>query len=164
MKEERTMSKVTVEELELVHGLIAMCIKHLSKKEYQLNLPKTAVQTALDVLEVKKRKGTPSRAGSHLIRINLEYWQMNKPVAIEYAKYNNDPVIGQINVNRKFDQLLVMIAHEVSHHIQFRYGFYVDRYRSTYRKPHGYCFQSIYRYLRRDLVNPMIEQELKMAA
>jgi len=155
------MKKVTATEKAQVKRLIKMCIRHLKKKQYELDLPKNAADIALDVLEVKKRINTPSRAGADLIRINLEYWQMDNPVATEYAAFNDDPVIGKIDVTDRDDQLLVMVAHEVAHHIQYRYCPNVARFKANYRKPHGDCFKTIYRYLRRDLVNPMIEARMK---
>lgn len=151
------MKKVTAAEKAQVKKLVKMCIRLLKKKQYELDLPKNAAEIALDVLEVKKRLNTPSRAGANLIRINLEYWQMDNPIATEYAAFNDDPVIGQIEVTDRDDQLLVMVAHEVAHHIQFRHCPKVARFKANYRKPHGDCFKAIYRYLRRDLVNPMIE-------
>ena len=79
----------------------------------------------------------------------------------EYKAFNANPVIGGIQVNDDFDHLTVMVAHEVAHHIQYRYCRYVKRFRQTYRKPHGKCFQAIYAYLRRDMVNKVIKNKME---
>ena len=52
------------------------------------------------------------------------------------------------------------VSHEVAHHVQFARAKYVKRFKTTYRKPHGDCFKAIYRYLRRDLVNPIIDKDM----
>ena len=159
--------KVTKAEINKVQKLVKLCVKHLKKKQYELDLPKNAIENALNVLVVKNIKDVPSRAGANMIRINIGYWQMGNPTATEYKAFNDDPTIGQIDITDDDDHLLVMVAHEVAHHIQYRYCPNVARYRNNYRKPHGECFQAIYRYLRRDLVNPMIEarkEEFEIAA
>jgi len=148
-------------QFKLVQDYVKKCMRHLRKKQYELDLPTDCWKTALDVLEVKKRKNTPSKAGANLIMINLGYWQFGNKYHTEYKAFNNHPTIGEIEVNDDYDHLLIMIAHEVSHHVQYRYCPRVARFKTSYRKPHGECFKAVYDYLRRDLVNPIIENKRK---
>lgn len=71
----------------------------------------------------------------------------------QYANFADDPIIGNIKVNNFSEHLMIMVAHEVSHHVQYKYAPKVKRFKDNYRKPHGDCFKMIYRYLRRDLIN-----------
>jgi hypothetical protein len=153
---------VTSAEAKKVERMVRRCIRHLRKKEYELNLPQCAADDAIRCLEVKKIAGTPSRAGAYLIRINLGYWQFGNSYHTEYKAYNADPTIGAIQVEDDDDHLMIMVAHEVAHHIQYRYGHRINRFRYNYRKPHGDCFRQIYRYLRKDLVNPGIKKKLSV--
>ena len=47
----------------------------------------------------------------------------------------------------------------MSHHIQMRYGMYTRYLKNTFHKPHGDAFKTIYRELRRTLINPYIESK-----
>lgn len=161
----RVATEYTMGELKQVRDLVTKCVKHLYDEDYMLNLPKDAHLKALEVLQVVKRsRGTPSRAGAHLILINLSYWQMGNRVHREYDSYANNRVIGDIEVVDNDDHLMVMIAHEVAHFIQMRYCWNIDRFRTTWRKPHGDCFKMIYWYLRSGLVNPAVEKKRKALA
>jgi hypothetical protein len=150
-------SSVTREQAKEVEELVKQCMRLLRKKEYELNMPTNCWQKALDVLEIKNRKNSPSRAGAHAIQINLGYWQFGNQYHTEYKRFNEDPCIGKIKVTSRHDHLMVMIAHEIAHHVQYRYCPRVNRFKGKWSKPHGDCFQTIYMYLRRDLVNPTIK-------
>lgn len=135
-------------------------VRLLSKKEYELNLPKNAKDTALKVLELVHNATYNSHAGSSVIRINLgERHFYNRPKFSEYSAYRDDPVIGTINTTSHWDVLLVVVAHELAHHIQYRYAKYLPRYRKIKDRGHGDIFKSIYRYLRRDFVNKKINTD-----
>jgi len=153
----------------IVEDMVKLCIRHLRKKKYELNLPKSAVEDAIRDLHVYKRKNGTSNAGFRCININVLNWQMGNKAWNEYDSYNNDPVIGRIEVNDNRDILLCLVAHEVSHYVQYTFRNWFPEYmKKDYRKPHGRTFQKIYRYLRADLVNPVIaekrEQYLKRLA
>lgn len=156
-------NQVTKEEAKMIERYVRRCIRHLSKKEYELDLPKNAADVAVRCLEVKRRQRSPSRAGRNLIRINLGYWQVGNRFHTEYASFDQDPTIGRIEVTEDADHWFVSIAHEVAHHVQYRYGPRIKRYKGTYKKPHGDAFKAIYRYLRRDLVNPIINAKVEQA-
>lgn len=156
---------IPAEKRKIVEEMVKLCIRHLRKKEYELNLPKSAVEDAIFDLRVYKRKNGLSSAGFREININVLNWQFHNKAWDEYSAYNNDPVIGRIPVSDNRDILLCLIAHEVSHYVQYTFRNWFPEYlKKDYAKPHGKTFQKIYRYLRRDLVNPMIEQKRLEAA
>jgi len=59
--------------------------------------------------------------------------------------------------------LFAVVAHEIAHHVQMLYGPSTRYLKKTCHKSHGEAFKSIYRELRRTLVNPQI-QSIKQAA
>ena len=146
---------VTTKEVE---SMVRLCMKHLSKKEYELQINKNTIQYALDILKVchVKAKGA-THGGRKSIKINLAYWQFQKGIQTysEYKAFNIDKHIGEIQTYNYHQSLLLVVAHEVAHHVQYKKGRFIPRYRKTYQKPHGICFQDIYKILRKDLVNPM---------
>jgi hypothetical protein len=146
----------------MVEEMVKICIRHLRKKKYELNLPKSAVDDAISHLHVYKRRNGTSNAGLCCININIANWQMGNKAWNEYDSYNNDPVIGRIEVSDNKDILLCLVAHEVSHYVQYTFRNWFPEYlKKDYRKPHGRTFQKIYRYLRADLVNPTINKKLE---
>ena len=144
----------------IVEDMVKLCIRHLRKKKYELDLPKSAIDDAIKHLHVYKRKNGTSNAGFRCININVLNWQFGNKAWNEYNSFNDDPVIGRIEVNDNKDILLCLVAHEVSHYVQYTFRNWFPEYlKKDYRKPHGRTFQKIYRYLRADLVNPMIESK-----
>lgn len=153
---------------------VKRCIRQLRLKQYELDLPADAGTSALRYLKVRDTPGIRSRAGASNITINLGSWQVPRLEGeqrgnrfwTEYKRFNNDPTIGSIRISDADDALWCLVAHEVSHHVQYRYCPRVARFRrggsKPYDKPHGYCFQDVYRYLRQDLINPMIENKRVM--
>ena len=93
-----------------------------------------------------------------MIQINLNYWQHRKGAGVEeeYAAFAKNPVYGDRAVTDKDDRLLISVAHEVSHHVQRG----AMRSKGIYKKSHGDGFQRIYRWLRQDLVNPIIDAKI----
>ena len=145
-----------------VASMVKRCVKHLMKKKYELNLPKSAPDTALRCLKVYTRKDGRSWAGDCLLKINTKCWQFGNKKWSEYSRIAKQHEIGNIQVNDDEDILMCLVAHEVSHFIQYtytnRFPEYMQRKQDKDRG-HGECFQTIYRYLRQDLVNPMIENK-----
>ena len=144
-----------------VEDMVRLCMKHLSKKEYELYITKKDIQYAVDILKVCLIKsGASSHGGSDLIKINLAYWQFQKGIQThtEYKAFNKDKHIGDMQTYNYHQSLLVVVAHEVAHHVQYRKCNFITRYRKTYEKAHGLCFQDVYRTLRKDLVNPMCKE------
>lgn len=148
-------SGVTKEEAEFVKKMVLKCVRLLRKKEYELNLPTNAPDLAVDCLSIRRVTNGRSFAGAHIISINLI--QYEKFRFVEYDSYAADKVIGTRMVKSREEYFMIKIAHEVAHHIQYRYAPYVKRYQSNWSKPHGDCFKAIYRYLRKDLINPLLE-------
>jgi len=141
-----------------VKDMIRLCMKHLSKKEYELRINKKTIQYALDILKVCHAKANgATHGGRNSIKINLAYWQFKKGIQtfVEYKAFNKDKHIGEIQTYNYHQSLLLVVAHEVAHHVQEKQCSLIPRYRNTYQKAHGLCFQDIYRTLRKDLVNPM---------
>ncbi len=146
-----------------VKKMVRKCMNHLKKKEYELNITSKDVDKAVAVTKVvnSKRSGA-TNAGAWDIKINLSYWQHldEEHFHSEYKSYNNDPQIGGRKCLKLDHAYLMSVSHEVSHHVQFARAKHVDRFKANYRKPHGDCFKAIYRYLRRDLVNPIIDKDI----
>jgi len=67
-------------------------------------------------------------------------------------------LVGGITENH----LMVTVAHEMAHYVQYRYAQRVPRFKGKWQKPHGEAFCTIYRYLRRDLVNETVTARLKL--
>ena len=156
---------IPAEKRKIVEEMVKLCIRHLRKKKYELNLPKSAVEDAIKDLHVYKRKNGCSNAGFRCININVLNWQFHNKAWNEYSAFNNDPVIGRIPVSDNRDILLCLVAHEVSHYVQYTFRNWFPEYlKKDYAKPHGKTFQKIYRYLRADLVNPIIMKKLEEKA
>ena len=150
-----TRGNVTREQALQVQILARTCMRHLMKKEYELDIPRGAQH--IIPIEVFHGNGRGrSTGGQHGITINIGSGHFFYKSFNEYAAFNADPVIGKVAVSSYDDTLLVIVAHEISHYVQYRYLPSVKRYKGKWQKPHGYAFQSVYRYLRRDLVNPLI--------
>lgn len=145
-----------------VKATVKLCMNHLRKKKYELNLPKNATQDALHCLKLYKRENGRSWAGFRLIKINTECWSFGQKKWTEYRSFTKHPVIGEIEVMDDEDILLCLVAHEVSHFVQYTYRNWFPTYlkkKQETDRGHGECFKTIYRYLRADLVNPKIEEK-----
>lgn len=140
----------------LIIGQVESCVKELMKKKYELNMDQCAVSKAVESIVIHQGKRTCG--GKSIIKIGATTMQDFTGFTHfnEYASYNNDPVIGRIEFNTFEELLFLVVAHEVSHHIQQRYLPKVTRFKESYRKPHGDGFKWVYRQLRRELVNPFI--------
>lgn len=156
-----TSKNVDPEQAKLVEKYVRLCMRTLKKSKYELNMPNGCIDMAVKVLEVKHTNTARGGcAGAHVIRINLNGWNLHQKIFREYDSYKEDPVIGSREVWDAHDNLLLLVAHEVAHHVQYRHAPRVARFKATYRKPHGDTFKAIYRYLRKDLVNPMIDEKM----
>lgn len=157
---------VEKEIVKAVEDLVKMCMRHLKKKEYELELTTKDVHLSAKHLNVYRRKNGRSSAGYRNININVASWQFGEKKWTEYKRFNKDKIIGQIDVNDNMDILLCLVAHEVAHYVQYTYAYKMPKYMKEKQDSdggHGKCFQTIYRYLRRDLVNPTIEARRKEA-
>lgn len=139
---------------------VRKCIAVLSKKEYDLNLyRKIVADTAVEVLHVYSRQNGRSRAGRFRLSICKTSWQFGAKTYEEYDSFDKDPTIGRIKVTDDSDTLWLIVAHEVSHFVQYSYWYKADRrLQRLDDRPHGARFKYAYRILRRDLVNPLIRE------
>jgi len=120
---------------------------------------------AIKRLQVKtKHRDQRSYGSRDYISIDMKRYRKNLTSFTEYRSFADDPVIGSIIDCNDRDLLLkCLVAHEVAHHIQMKYGLYTRYLRNTFHKPHGDAFKTIYRELRRTLVNPHIEPVQEVA-
>lgn len=152
----------------VIFQMVADCTKLLMQAKYELGIPRDAVSKALKEVRVyNNRRHYCGRASQSLIQFNLQGVTKAMracPYFEEYKAYSSDPVIGGITTLTCWDWLLVLVSHEVAHHIQYAYCVQGGRGKkgtqfgkaAEINKPHGRIFKTIYRYLRRDLVNKKI--------
>ena len=143
-----------------VEGMVKLCIRLLKKKEYEMEMDSNSISFAIDRLIVIDDATKRSCANAGVILINVGAWWRKKGIHPEYKRFEKDPVIGTLRGIDPDHALMALVAHEVAHHVQFKYAPKVNRSCKNrfvdWQKPHGDTFQTIYRHLRRDLVNPMI--------
>jgi len=161
-KKEITVHRNTIKKM------VRKCMNHLKKKEYELNITTADVDKAVDVTRIvnKSANATYVKAGRNntvsAMQFNLSYYQHidEEHYQREYKNFDSDPQIGGrkcLNLNHAF---LMTVSHEVSHLVQRIKAPKIKRFAKTHSKSHGDCFKSIYRYLRRDLVNPIIDKDI----
>lgn len=150
---------VTTTEKNLVVKYAKMCLREMAKKEHELD---RSYQELLNGITVKvKYRGQRSYGGASHICIDTRYLRQIHNNFHEYDAYRKDPVIGEIYDTTPELVLLAVVAHEIAHHIQRRYGPNTRWLRKICRKPHGEGFQAIYRILRSKVVNPLVQEELR---
>jgi|TARA_R110001592_G_C12860265_1_gene722769 hypothetical protein len=153
---------VTPDEHKLVVKFAKQCLREICKKQYEIEYRGKPVvyAEAVKFLQVQtKYRSQSSYGGANRICIDMQRYRSNRSSFKEYASFADDPVIGNIVDCDDLELLLkCLVAHEVAHHIQSRYGAWTRYLKNTYRKPHGDAFKTIYRELRRTLVNPYINQ------
>jgi len=149
----------------LVVKMAGRCMRELSKKDY--DLPPLTIRFEV----ATKKSGQASHGGSRGITIDVTDYMNGHDRFIEYASIAKDPVIGTILLagNRE-NVLFALVAHEVAHHVQRKYATRMTSLRNKpeweamMRKPHGKGWQMIYRWLRRELVNPAVAAAREEAA
>lgn len=142
------------QEFKTVESLVNKCLRHLSKKDYGIikDYP-SAKAHARQVLEVYDTE-VRSCAGANRIMLCTSHWGIKKGSFAEYDSFKSHPTIGSLKGVGYEKALFALVAHEVSHHVQYKYLRLDSRYKHVYKKPHGDGFKLIYNILRRDLVNP----------
>jgi hypothetical protein len=153
---------VTPDEHKLVVKFAKQCLREICKKQYEIEYRGKPVKHSgvLKQLFVQtKYRSQCSYGSAQRIIIDLRDYRNSHTCFNEYKSFADDPVIGSI-IDCDDRELLLkcLVAHEVAHHIQSRYGAWTRYLKNTYRKPHGDAFKTIYRELRRTLVNPYINQ------
>ena len=163
---------VTPDEHKLVVRFAKQCLKEICKKQYEVQMgvkyPRVRPLTYADALKrlrvETKYRNQHSYGSARHISIDVRHFRESLTSFYEYKSFANDPVIGSI-INCADSELLLkcLVTHEVAHHIQMLYGPFTRYLRKTYRKPHGDAFKTIYRELRRTLVNPYINNKSEAA-
>ncbi len=144
----------------LVVKMAARCMRELSKKDYEL--PPLTRSIAI----ITKKRGQCSHGSTGGIVIDVSCYMKGHDRFEEYAAIAKDPVIGSIHLagNRE-NVLFALVAHEVAHHVQTAYAWKMsDAWAEKMKKPHGDGWRMIYRWLRRELVNPAIAAAKQEAA
>lgn len=143
-----------------VKTAIKKCMRHLRKKNYEMKLTPEDTKRILSDLKVYKRENGRSSAGRSSIKICTTCWQFGNKRWTEYKSFNKHPAIGAIEVNDDEDILMCLVAHEVAHYVQYTFITKMPQFlRNKDTSPHGERFKMIYEWLRRDLVNPTIQEK-----
>jgi hypothetical protein len=150
-----------------IKKMVRKCMNHLKKKEYELNITTADVDKAVRLTRIVNKSSNATYVhhfGTRVtaIQINLSYYQHvnEEHYHREYKSFDNDPHIGGKKCLNLDHAYLMSVSHEVSHFIQFNNAPRVKRFAKNYKKSHGDCFKAVYRYLRRDLVNPIIDKDI----
>jgi hypothetical protein len=161
---------VTTAERDLVIKWTKRCLRELAKKEHELVdfhlRPQTVASLQATLMVNIKARNQRSNGGRNQITIDVRDAEIRgkRERFGEYKAYASDPVIGDITIFDQEQGIAVIVAHEVAHHVQYRYGPYTRWLKKSYRKPHGRGFQEIYRILRSRVVNPFVEDCVQEAA
>ena len=143
-----------------VERMVRRCMNHLKKKDYELQITKADVDRAVRLTKVVDKNFLGATyGGSHVIQINMGYWQISSKRRRfkEYDSYKKCPVIGSRSVGNIDEILWLIVAHEVSHHVQRSKGYRVGWLKKIHQKPHGEGFRTIYALVRSGLINPMLD-------
>ena len=160
---------VTPYEHNLVVKFAKQCLREICKKQYELEylckpwghrVKPVVYAEALNRLQVQTKYRNQSSYGSDThICIDMGEYRLGATSFLEYRSFNDDPVIGDIKDCGDREILLkCLVAHEMSHHIQMRYGPHTRYLKNNFRKSHGDGFKTIYRELRRTLINPHVNK------
>ena len=143
---------VTNAEAKMIRKMADLCLRELAKAQHEIPATYDEMKRACHV-HVKYRSQC-CNGGAKGITIDL--WSLREGTSHidEYNAYSDDPVIGSMDCGDVENRLLCVVAHEVAHHVQYRWGPRTRWLNAKYRKPHGEGFRDIYRILRSRLVNP----------
>lgn len=151
-----TTKAVSKEEKDLVLQYIKLCFRELKRKEHEINI-RGPISKMYSFPRIRITcSGQVSRAGAHIIKIDTGDWRNGSKFMLEYSAFSKHALIGSQTFHNRDDALLCLVAHEVSHHVQYAYGPITDWLRHTYQKPHGTGFRNIYGILRKNVVNPRL--------
>ena len=151
-------------EEKLIERMVRKCMNHLKKKDYELGIKQRHVEAAIRCTRVVDKKGCAATyGGKKVIQINLSCnWlrhsghDAEEKWLEEYPAYNKCPVIGGRYTKSLEEALWITVSHEVSHHVQRKFGPRCSWLKNTCRKPHGQGFKDIYSILRSQIVNPKL--------
>lgn len=143
---------VKAAEAKLVRKMADRCLRELAKAEHEIPASYERMKASCRV-HVKYR-GQCSYGGPEGITIDLWCLRKGDSCMHEYSAYASDPVIGSMDCVDPEHHLMCIVAHEVAHHVQYRWGPRTRWLKSKYKKAHGEGFRDLYRILRSRLVNP----------
>tara|TARA_R110001583_G_scaffold145800_1_gene297791 strand:- start:1412 stop:1987 length:576 start_codon:yes stop_codon:yes gene_type:complete len=152
---------VTKTEHKLVMKMTKKAVRELCKKEYEF--PEFIKSDNCWIEVATKNRGQASYGSSLGIIIDVSGFRKKSTFLSEYSSYAKDPLIGDAITDDPEVVLFAIVCHEVAHWAQMnsRLARKMKRYKDSFRKPHGRCFQSIYKYLRIALVNPLVKKKEK---
>ena len=149
---------VSVADRNLVAKWTKKCLKELAKKDYEIADGRYKHADMIGNIGVYCRgSGQRSNGGCYKINIDINgaYEEAKVGKFHEYKAFENDSVIGAFKTNNVEAVIAATVAHEVAHHVQYRYGPFTRWLKKSYKKPHGDGFKGIYRILRARVVNPV---------
>lgn len=173
---------VSVADRNLVAKWVKKCLKELAKKDYELadsfdgwreafitgrEKPVNYADMIRNIDVYCKGSGQHSYGGARGIKIDINAAHREAKIGKfhEYKAFENDPVIGAFKTNDVEAIIAATVAHEVAHHVQYRYGPCTRWLKKSYNKPHGDGFKDIYRILRARVVNPVfLNNDVREAA
>lgn len=154
---------VSTDAKNLVAKLTKQCLREMSKKKYEItrytyvNCPNITYKEMLKDINIHvKKRGQRSYGSKEGISIDVSEYLKGDTHMYEYDAYKDNPIIGEFDADPE-TVLLGVVAHEVAHFIQHRYGPATRHLKNNFSKPHGEGFQWIYLQLRKEIVNPRIE-------
>ena len=160
--------KPTREQIKKIERMVRKCMNLLKKKDYPIDIGKEDVDRAVRLTRVvdKHWAAGATYAKGRAMQFNLSYWQLRPDrwddgQMREYRAFQKNKIYGNREVTDLDDRLLVIVAHEVAHHVQRNSIKQSTGRKGFWGKSHGEGFQRIYRWLRNDLVNPIINQKIK---
>jgi predicted SprT family Zn-dependent metalloprotease len=148
---------VKAAEAKLVEKLTKRCLREITKKKWELGELPVSYTRAQERMEkiIVNCSGKGSYGCARYISIDVSHYRAGNLYFTEYATVRDDPTIGARLFSTPEGALAALVAHEVAHHVQYRYGPVTRWLKKKYRKPHGEGWQAIYRILRREVVNGM---------
>ena len=156
---------VTVADRVMVLKMVKRCMTELNKPKHEIGFLRQKLFWKPLEVRIKKKGQRSCAMKDSWISIDVSRYHKGDRHLLEYAAYKSDPVIGERKEAATPESMLFgIVAHEVAHHVQFAYGPYTRMYKGNYDKPHGHCFQDIYRILRATLVNPELDAHESLAA
>jgi hypothetical protein len=142
---------ITAKERDITIKWAKRCIREATKKDYELGVTAEQVRRGLTI--TLKASGWVCYGGSRGITMDVYVLRNSVSRFSEYKAIASDPTIGTIAEAEPEVIYGAIVAHEIAHHLQRRYGPQVRWLKSKHKKPHGHGWQALYRILRRGVVN-----------
>ena len=151
--------------------MVRRCMNHFKSKEYSFGITKEDVDKAVKLTRIKDLSTDHATYGGRdVIQINLNLWHFwterrfkkgkdsDLLYVSEYASFRDNKIYGARYAASVEDIALMVVAHEVCHHIQRKFF----RKNKKHDKPHGDGFQYLYRCIRAYYVNPIMDKNIEI--